>query len=98
MNTSLNGKVALVTGGTRGIGKAIADKLHQEGVKVIVTARNPLTDNIFDHHFIAVDHSRAESGEIIRQQIIEHFGKLDIIINNAGANLTPKGGYSVLTD
>lgn len=41
----LAGKVALVTGGTKGIGKAIADKLGSQGATVIVTARKPSEEN-----------------------------------------------------
>lgn len=98
MSKSLIGKIALVTGGTKGIGKAIADKLHQEGARVVITARNNISDNPLGYHFIKVDHSQADCGEIIRKDIVTNFGRLDIIVNNAGANLTPGGGYSVLTD
>jgi len=51
----LEGKVALITGGTKGIGRAIADRLAQAGAKVIVTARNNPDDTELKHHFIAVD-------------------------------------------
>ncbi|WP_369427703.1 SDR family NAD(P)-dependent oxidoreductase [Pontibacter harenae] len=46
----LAGKIALVTGGTKGIGKAIADRLAQAGATVIITARNEPADNEYGHH------------------------------------------------
>ncbi|QNL48837.1 SDR family oxidoreductase [Olivibacter sp. SDN3] len=98
MNNSLKGQIALITGGTRGIGKAIADRLSNEGATLVITARTEPLENSLGHHFIAADHSKVDSAEIIAQEIIEKYGKLDIIVNNAGANLTPSGGYSALSD
>jgi len=98
MNNSLKGQIALVTGGTKGIGKAIADKLSNEGASLIITGRTEPVENSFGHRFIAADHSKAGSAEKIAQKIIKEYGKLDIIVNNAGANLTPNGGYSTLSD
>lgn len=98
MSSSLDGKIALVTGGTKGIGKAIADKLSNAGATVIITARTKPEENLSGHYFIGADLSKAESAKIISKEIIEKYGKLDIIVNNAGANLTPSGGYGSLTD
>lgn len=94
----LAGKIALVTGGTKGIGKAIADKLAQSGARVIVTARNQSGDANFDHHFIAADLTKPEDVSRLAQEINEKFGGIDILINNAGGLTTPGGGFSTLTD
>ncbi len=98
MNKTLLGKVALVTGGTKGIGKSIADKLQALGANVIVVARTKPQENLGDRHFIAADLLDSESGENIAKKVIEKYGKIDIIVNNAGANLSPSGGYSTLND
>jgi len=82
----------LVTGGTKGIGKAIADKLSQEGAEVIVTARNPSPD--IKHHFIAADLSKPEDIDRLAKEV----NSVDILINNIGGNNTPGGGFSALTD
>lgn len=82
----------LVTGGTKGIGKAIADKLSQEGAEVIVTARNPSPD--IKHHFIAADLSKREDIDRLAKEV----NSVDILINNIGGNNTPGGGFSTLTD
>jgi NAD(P)-dependent dehydrogenase (short-subunit alcohol dehydrogenase family) len=94
----LEGKVALVTGGTKGIGKAIADRLTQAGATVIVIARKDPEEAPVNQHFFAADLS--ESGEVARvvRQIHEQFGRVDILVNNMGANTFPGGGFSVLTD
>ncbi len=98
MSYSLKGKIALVTGGTKGIGKAIADKMSNEGATVIVTARNAPLNNTENHHFIAADLTKPGSAEIITKEVLDKYGRVDIIINNAGANTSPRGGYTVLSD
>ncbi len=98
MENSWNSMVVLITGGTKGIGKAIADKLTFLGAKVIVTARSKPNQLVKGQHFIEVDHFLADAGESIANEILEHYGKIDVIVNNAGANLSPGGGYSTLHD
>ncbi|WP_343636730.1 SDR family oxidoreductase [Fluviicola sp.] len=93
-----NRQVALITGGTKGIGKAIADKLSSKGIQVVVTARTAPKENTNGHHFIAADLTQAGSAEKIAKEIVEKYGKLDIIVNNAGANLSPGGGFNELSD
>lgn len=97
-NRDLEGKIALVTGGTKGIGKAIADRLAQAGAKVIVTARNYPADTELKPYFIAADLSKPEDIVKVTQEIDEQFGGLDILVNNMGANTFPGGGFSMLTD
>ena len=98
MENSKKGQVALITGGTKGIGKTIADKLSSKGIQVVVTARTAPKENTNGHHFIAADLTQSGSAEIIAKEIIETYGKIDIIVNNAGANLSPGGGFNNLSD
>ncbi|MGI9649689.1 SDR family oxidoreductase [Chryseobacterium sp. RLHN22] len=98
MYDSLKGKIALVTGGTKGIGKAIADKLSASGTLVVITARNDVKENSGNHHFIAADLTQADSAEKIANEILGKYGRIDIIVNNAGANSSPGGGFSTLQD
>ena len=97
-NQELTGKRALVTGGTKGIGKAIADRLAQSGARVIVTARNNPADSDNKHHFIAADLTQPEQVLKLTQEIDEQFGGIDILINNVGGLTTPGGGFSTLSD
>lgn len=96
-NTDLTGKTALVTGGTKGIGKAIADELSQAGAQVIVSARNkPATESL--HHFIAADLTNPQQVTALTNEVNQQFGGVDILINNVGGLTTPGGGFSTLTD
>jgi len=95
--TALTGETALVTGGTKGIGKAIADRLAQAGATVIVTARNK-PDASFEHDFIAADLLDAKDVARLAQTVKERVGTLDILIDNIGGLTTPGGGFSTLTD
>lgn len=97
-NSELKGKIALVTGGTKGIGKAIADRLAQAGATVIITARNEPTDNLYGHHFIQADLAKAEEATPVITGILQKFGTVDILINNMGGSTSPSGGFSTLTD
>ena len=94
----LKGKIALVTGGTKGIGRAIAKRLMLAGARVIVTARNAPEDDTDDFHFIAADLSLAEGAKKVSSEILAAYGRLDILINNLGSSETPGGGFGVLTD
>ncbi|WP_285008188.1 SDR family oxidoreductase [Pedobacter faecalis] len=98
MNNSLKGQVALVTGGTKGIGKAIAETLSNRGAQVVITARTAPEENIEGQHFISADLTQPESAATLSKEILEKYGRIDIIVNNAGANLSPGGGFSVLSD
>lgn len=97
-NDVLQGKIALVTGGTKGIGKAVVKRLQQAGATVIVTARNQPDEQDATYTFIAADLSRAEGVCKVANIINEQFGHIDILINNMGANTYPGGGFSTLTD
>jgi NAD(P)-dependent dehydrogenase (short-subunit alcohol dehydrogenase family) len=93
---NLKGKIALVTGGTKGIGKAIADELANAGAQVIVTART-IPDET-RHHFIAADLTNSDQVTQLAKEIEETVGGIDILINNVGGLTTPGGGHSALTD
>lgn len=97
-STELEGKIALVTGGTKGIGRAIADRLTQAGAKVIVTARNSPEDANPAHHFIAADVTKPAEVAKLVDEINTAFGGVDILIDNTGGLTTPGGGFSTLTD
>jgi NAD(P)-dependent dehydrogenase (short-subunit alcohol dehydrogenase family) len=97
-NNELSGKIALVTGGTRGTGKAVADRLQQAGAKVVITARNAPENTNDNQHFIAADLSKAEGTAKVVQEVLSAYGGLDILINNLGGSDTPGGGFAVLTD
>jgi 3-oxoacyl-[acyl-carrier protein] reductase len=90
---SLKGKKALVTGGGKGIGKAIALALAAEGVDVAITGRNKvhLEETVVEikqmgvqSAFAAFDVSIKEQTDASLQKLITDFGVFDILINNAG--------------
>jgi len=96
-NTRLDGKIALVTGGTKGIGKAIADRLADAGATIIVTARSQPADANQSYHFIAADLAKVGESDKLANEINEKFGKVDILINNIGGTSSPGGGFGTLT-
>jgi NAD(P)-dependent dehydrogenase (short-subunit alcohol dehydrogenase family) len=98
LNTTLEGKIALVTGGTKGIGKAIADSLANAGARVIVTARNQPEDTALQHQFIAADLTQAGQVSKFVEELNERFGKIDILVNNIGGLTTSGGGFMALSD
>lgn len=97
-STELKGKTALVTGGTRGIGRAIADRLAEAGAQVIITARSHPGDADLKHYFIAADLTKPEEVTAMTEEIYTKFGTVDILIDNIGGLTTPGGGFSTLTD
>ncbi len=93
MTMRLENKVALITGGTSGIGEATAVLFAAEGAKVAITGRNPergaavtqrIKRAVGEAFFIRADVSRAEDCRTAVDETIRGFGRLDILFNNAG--------------
>src|SRR6516164_7420560 len=84
-------KVAIITGASRGIGFAIARKLHQEGASVVLCARSPVRDFPTDRSLaVTMDVRDAKSVDAGIRGIVDRFGKIDIVVNNAGiSGVTP---------
>jgi len=97
-NNELSGRIALVTGGTKGTGKAIAERLLNAGATVIITARNAPEETNENLHFIAADLSKPEGTQKVVDEVLAKHGRIDILINNLGGSETPGGGFAVLTD
>jgi ribitol 2-dehydrogenase len=90
MTQSLSGKVAIVTGASSGIGRAIAIELSRQGVKQVLTARSAdrlsaLAQEIHSDAFVVpADMTRAGDVENIVEETISKFGRVDILLANAG--------------
>jgi len=89
-NENIFGKLALVTGASRGIGKAIAKALHEAGARVVITGRYPETlqkaaKEIGERcHAIACDQSDPLAIKTMSTEVIHQYGTPDILVNNAG--------------
>lgn len=94
MGLELSGKVAIVTGGSSGIGRATAIELARQGAKVVVAARRePEGEETAqqvkavgsDGFFIKTDVTKAADIEALINQTLQAYGRLDCVFNNAGA-------------
>jgi gluconate 5-dehydrogenase len=91
----LSGKVALVTGGSRGLGLQIAHALGEAGAKLMLSSRKAddlekaaaeLQDSGIDARWIAADCSKEEDTRRLADETLERMGAVDILVNNAGAS------------
>ena len=87
----LDGKAALVTGGSRGIGLAIASALSGAGANVLITARHEeglraATETLPGAEWLVANAGREEDAEAAIAACIDRFGRLDILVNNAATN------------
>ncbi|RKE95122.1 SDR family oxidoreductase [Ichthyenterobacterium magnum] len=81
-------KVILITGGSSGIGKSIGEFLFKKGFTVYGTSRNPKNHANSIFPLIALDVSDVESIENAIVSVVKQSGRLDVVINNAGAGIT----------
>lgn len=91
---ALSDKVALVTGGTKGIGAAIVEKLAADGTRVVAVARHRDWEERLGTlvgegrvSFLPMDVTDIEGVDKTFDQVIDEFGRLDILVNNAGISL-----------
>ncbi|WP_415525153.1 SDR family oxidoreductase [Clostridium sp.] len=97
-NKELEGRRILVTGGTKGIGEAIVQRLTRAGATVITTART-IPDELQDSElYIQADVSTPEGTTKIIREVLKRFGGIDILIHNVGGSSTPAGGVLAQSD
>ncbi len=108
---NLFGKVGIVTGGASGLGKAIAEELARQGMYITIADVNlageetvkELEGGESRHLFVQTDVTNLASVEIMVKKTIERYGKVDVLVNNAGIDLprllvdpkNPKGKYEL---
>lgn len=95
MDLGLHNKVAVVTGASRGLGKAISEALGREGCKLLVCARgeetlreaeDELVSSGIAAHAVVEDITDPGAAERLRLAAIDRFGRVDILVGNAGGN------------
>ena len=94
----LDGRRALVTGGTQGIGHAVAARLREGGARVLTAARSRRSDSAPADLFVAADLSTADGCATVAEAVHERLGGLDILVHVVGGSSAPGGGFAVLDD
>ncbi|WP_394828027.1 oxidoreductase [Pendulispora albinea] len=92
------GRRALVTGGSRGIGAAIAQRLLDAGAKVVVAARSRSDVTPTAATFVSGDVRTSEGVKAIAAETLEALGGLDILVNNAGGSRVFPGGSATIPE
>src|SRR6218665_4079226 len=89
-------KVRVITGGSSGLGKALAREVGKRGSKVVITGRGleslrataiELKNENIDVFALAGDAASPEDYARLAEEAVRHFGKIDILINNAGVSM-----------
>jgi NAD(P)-dependent dehydrogenase (short-subunit alcohol dehydrogenase family) len=94
----LEGKRALVTGGTKGVGRAVVSTLRDAGATVLTTARSQPERADYSDQFAAADVSTAEGCAVVAHAVHERLGGIDILVHVVGGSSAPAGGFAVLDD
>ena len=102
----LNGKVAIVTGGTKGIGYGIAEEFIKEGARVVICGRSKKTGAAAvtelqklggEILFVPCDVGNIDSLDELIAETVDHFGRLDVYVANAGINDPDKTHFLDIT-
>ena len=91
-------KRALVTGGTKGIGQAVAARLRDGGARVLATARERPGDLAETDLFVGTDITTAEGCSKVADAVLKRLGGIDIIVHVVGGSSAPGGGFAALDD
>jgi NAD(P)-dependent dehydrogenase (short-subunit alcohol dehydrogenase family) len=95
--TEFSGKRALVTGGTKGIGEAIVNRLVLGGATVITTARSVSAGHA-PERFVQADVSTHDGVDQVIKAVMDGLGGVDILVNCVGGSSAPSGGVLALSD
>ena len=87
----LEGLRALVTGGTKGIGQAVAARLHECGATVLTTARTTRDDSSSGVDFVAADVATADGCRTVVDAVHRRLGGIDVIVHVVGGSSAPAG-------
>jgi len=97
IDDEFQGQRVLVTGGTKGTGKAIAERFLRGGATVVVTARQE-PESPSEAQFIQADLSSLEGCSAVVNQVMGNLNGIDILIHNVGGSSAPSGGFATVTD
>jgi NAD(P)-dependent dehydrogenase (short-subunit alcohol dehydrogenase family) len=96
-STEFAGKRVLITGGTKGLGRATVDRFLAGGARVMTSARsNP--EPIDGVEFVQADLTTADGGEALARAALDRLGGIDIVAHVMGGSTAPGGGFVALTD
>lgn len=88
MKTGTSSKIVLITGGSSGIGKSIAEFLSEKNYKVYGTSRNPANITGLSFDLVPMDVTKKDTISSAIGYILQKEGKIDVLINNAGIGIT----------
>jgi NAD(P)-dependent dehydrogenase (short-subunit alcohol dehydrogenase family) len=98
MGGELRGLRALITGASKGIGYAIATRLHDEGATALATARTAPPDLPKDLQFVAADVASVDGCAAVADAVRARLGGIDIVAHVVGGSSAPAGGFAMLDD
>ncbi|MGS0894801.1 SDR family oxidoreductase [Burkholderia stagnalis] len=98
MSFGLDGKRALVSGGTQGVGAAVVRTLLDAGARVLTSARSVPSESAGGPLYIAASLTTAEGCETVAEAVKTRLGGIDIIVNVLGGSDAPAGGFAALSD
>jgi NAD(P)-dependent dehydrogenase (short-subunit alcohol dehydrogenase family) len=80
------GRVVLVTGGARGIGRAIAERFLEDGARVVICGRHAPETPVGQAVFVQADVREPDAADLVVKAAVDRFGRLDVLVNNAGGS------------
>jgi len=95
---NLHGQRALVTGGTKGTGAALVQRLAALGMHVIAAARSAPAHPLPGVHYVAADLSSASGAAVVADAVQQRGGHLDVLVHVMGGSASPGGGFAALGD
>jgi NAD(P)-dependent dehydrogenase (short-subunit alcohol dehydrogenase family) len=92
------GKRVVITGGTKGIGAAVAARLGAAGARVVTAARTEPGDKSMPARFVRADVSTSNGVRALSERALDLLGGVDIVVHSVGGSSAPPGGVLALTD